>query len=41
MAAVEEFIVPLQLVDETLEPLQEAGRHGYEAFVASRAREER
>jgi len=30
---VEEFVVPLELVDETLEPLQEAGRHGYEAFV--------
>jgi hypothetical protein len=33
MAAVEEFVVPLALVDQTLEPLQEAGRHGYEAFV--------
>lgn len=33
LAAVVEFVVPLELVDETLEPLQEAGRHGYEAFV--------
>ena len=30
---VEEFVIPLALVDQTLEPLQEAGRHGYEAFV--------
>lgn len=33
LAHVEEFIVPLDLVDQTLEPLQEAGSHGYEAFV--------
>ena len=30
---VEEFVVPLELVDQTLEPLQKAGRKGYEAFV--------
>lgn len=30
---VSEFVIPLELVDQTLEPLQEAGRHGYEAFV--------
>ena len=30
---VEEFVVPLELVDQTLEPLQKAGREGYEAFV--------
>ena len=30
---VEEFVVPLEPVDETLEPLQQAGRHSYEAFV--------
>lgn len=33
LAEVEEFVVPLELVDQTLEPLQEAGRRGYEAFV--------
>lgn len=33
VAEVREFVVPLELVDQTLEPLQEAGRHGYEAFV--------
>lgn len=33
LAAVEEFVIPLALVDQTLEPLQEAGRQGYEAFV--------
>lgn len=33
LAAVDEFVVPLELVDQTLEPLQEAGREGYEAFV--------
>lgn len=33
LAAVDEFVVPLEVVDQTLEPLQEAGRHGYEAFV--------
>jgi hypothetical protein len=33
LAAVAEFVVPLELVDQTLEPLQEAGDHGYEAFV--------
>jgi hypothetical protein len=30
---VRHFIVPLDLVDQTLEPLQRAGRTGYEAFV--------
>ncbi|MEJ7567729.1 MAG: hypothetical protein WKF41_05630 [Gaiellaceae bacterium] len=30
---VAEFVVPLELIDQTLEPLQEAGGHGYEAFV--------
>jgi hypothetical protein len=33
LAGVAEFVVPLELVDQTLEPLQEAGGHGYEAFV--------
>ena len=33
LAGVEEFIVPLDLVDQTLEPLQEAGLEGFEAFV--------
>lgn len=33
LAGVDEFVIPLDLVDQTLEPLQEAGRHGYEAFV--------
>jgi hypothetical protein len=33
LADVREFIVPLELVDQTLEPLQEAGLKGYEAFV--------
>jgi hypothetical protein len=33
LAEVEEFVVPLDLIDQTLEPLQEAGRQGYEAFV--------
>lgn len=33
LEAVREFVVPLKLVDQTLEPLQEAGHHGYEAFV--------
>lgn len=33
LASVEEFVVPLELVDQTLEPLQRAGRHGYETFV--------
>lgn len=33
LAGVEEFVVPLELVDQTLGPLQEAGRKGYEAFV--------
>jgi len=30
---VQEFAIPLELVDQTLEPLQEAGSRGYEAFV--------
>ena len=30
---VREFVIPLELVEQTLEPLQEAGRRGYEAFV--------
>jgi hypothetical protein len=33
LAAIEEFTVPLALVDQTLQPLQEAGGQGYEAFV--------
>ena len=33
MADVEEFIVPLEIVDQTIEPLQAAGERGYEAFV--------
>lgn len=33
LEGVREFVIPLELVDQTLEPLQEAGRHGYEAFV--------
>jgi hypothetical protein len=33
LAGVEEFVVPLELVDKTLEPLQRAGEEGYEAFV--------
>jgi hypothetical protein len=33
LEAVREFVIPLQLVDQTLEPLHEAGRRGYEAFV--------
>jgi hypothetical protein len=33
LASVEEFVVPLELVDQTLEPLQKAGKQGYEAFV--------
>lgn len=33
LIGVVEFLVPLWLVDQTLEPLQEAGRSGYEAFV--------
>lgn len=33
LAGVVEFVVPLELVDQTLKPLQEAGHKGYEAFV--------
>lgn len=33
LEAVREFVVPLELVDQTLEPMHEAGRQGYEAFV--------
>jgi hypothetical protein len=33
LAGVDEFVVPLELVDQTLEPLQDAGSRGYEAFV--------
>lgn len=33
LEAVRKFVIPLELVDQTLEPLQEAGHHGYEAFV--------
>lgn len=33
LTEVEEFVIPLELVRQTLEPLQEAGGHGYEAFV--------
>lgn len=30
---VEKFVVPVELVDQTLEPLQDAGGRGFEAFV--------
>lgn len=33
LADVHEFLIRLDLIDQTLEPLQEAGRKGYEAFV--------
>lgn len=33
LVQVSEFVVPLELVDQTLEPLREAGERGYEAFV--------
>jgi hypothetical protein len=33
LADVREFIVPIELLDQTLEPLQKAGLKGYEAFV--------
>jgi hypothetical protein len=33
LASVREFVVPSALVEPTLEPLQEAGLRGYEAFV--------
>jgi hypothetical protein len=33
LASVEEFVIPVELVDQTLEPLQRAGEKGYEAFV--------
>ncbi|MGH2799517.1 MAG: hypothetical protein ACRDM0_18035 [Thermoleophilaceae bacterium] len=33
LEAVREFVVPFGLIDQTLEPLQEAGKQGYEAFV--------
>jgi hypothetical protein len=33
LATIDEFVVPLELVDQTLEPLQDAGNRGYEAFV--------
>jgi hypothetical protein len=33
LADVHEFVVPLELVDQTLERLGDAGRQGYEAFV--------
>jgi hypothetical protein len=33
LTGVREFVVPLQLLDQTLQPLQEAGRRGHEAFV--------
>lgn len=33
LAAVEEFFVPLDLAERTLERLRRAGRRGYEAFV--------
>lgn len=33
LVEVEEFVVPLELINQTLEPLQKAGRKGYEAFV--------
>lgn len=33
LADITEFVVPIKLIDQTLTPLQEAGREGYEAFV--------
>jgi hypothetical protein len=33
LAGVREFVVPVSLIDQTLEPLRDAGRGGYEAFV--------
>lgn len=33
LMGITDFVVPLQLVDQTLQPLQEAGERGYEAFV--------
>lgn len=33
LAGVEEFVIPVELVDQTLEPLQRAGKKGFEAFV--------
>jgi hypothetical protein len=33
LANVRHFLVPLELVEKTLEPLQEAGREGWEAFI--------
>ncbi len=33
MRQVQEFVVPLRLIDQTLEPLQAAGAEGCEAFV--------
>ncbi len=33
LKGVRDFIIPFKIVDKALEPLQEAGRHGYEAFV--------
>jgi hypothetical protein len=33
LADVREFLIPLELIDQTLEPLQEAGTQGHEAFV--------
>ena len=33
LSAVREFVMSRQLIEETLEPLQRAGKAGYEAFV--------
>jgi hypothetical protein len=33
LSSVRSFVVPMELVDQTLEPLQAAGREGWEAFV--------
>jgi hypothetical protein len=33
LVSVVEFVIPLELVDQTLEPLQRAGKKGCEAFV--------
>lgn len=30
---VDEFVIPLEVIDQTLKPLQDAGERGYEAFV--------
>jgi hypothetical protein len=30
---VREFVIPVELIDQTLEPIRDAGESGYEAFV--------